>query len=297
VLTAARGMRAAPAPPCRMPCERPRQRAGRRPSSTAPPGTRCTAGRLARAPARSPPQSCCSPRCSSQRSARRACGPRARAPPPLRSWAALQRAQSGRRRVRTAPSPSQPGATRRYAGAHAAARHAAGRPPGPGPPAAPAQPGARPLMPLAPVHQVDRCGCLRQRRTVVVLSCSSGAGSRQQAASLQRFESSHLRHGLRKRSQHLHQDRLPIRPRSATSVWGPSQEREQWQDAVRQHTRQRRDGDCDVAHVLEQPAHVQARQACRSACSHAKAICVPDALPRRAMQLRPPWPQAHACPR
>jgi len=188
VLTAARGMRAAP--PCRMPCERPRQRAGRRPSSTAPPGTRCTAGRLARAPARSPPQSCCSPRCSSQRSARRACGPRARAPPPLRSWAALQRAQSGRRRVRTAPSPSQPGATRRYAGAHAAARHAAGRPPGPGPPAAPAQPGARPLMPLAPVHQVDRCGCLRQRRTVVVLSCSSGAGSRQHHCSALRARTS-----------------------------------------------------------------------------------------------------------
>jgi len=85
----------APATPCKMPCERPRQRAGRQPSSTAPPGSRCTAcSTSAPAPARSPPQSCRSPHCSSQRSARRACGPRARAQPPSRSRAALRRPQS-----------------------------------------------------------------------------------------------------------------------------------------------------------------------------------------------------------
>jgi hypothetical protein len=139
----------APAKHCKTPCEQPRQRAGRRPSSTGPPGTRCTAcSRSAPAPARSPPQSCRSPRGSSRRPACRACGPRACAQPLSRSAAAAPHRAAPHRappqRARTAPSPGRAAATaRQTARARAPARRAAGRRPGPRPPVQRARSGAR----------------------------------------------------------------------------------------------------------------------------------------------------------
>jgi len=139
----------APAKHCRTPCEQPRQSAGRRPSSTGPPGTRCTAcSTPAPAPARSPPQSCRSPRGSSRRPACRACGPRARAQPPSRSAAAAPRRAAPHpappQRARTAPPPGRAAATaRQTARARAPARRAAGRRPGPRPPVLRARSGAR----------------------------------------------------------------------------------------------------------------------------------------------------------